>query len=59
MLVGKEYRGARFEEAKTANQSGGGRSDPSQYQGPAREKVSDEEHYAVGSKGEEKMVERA
>jgi len=59
MLVGKEYRGARFEEAKTANQSGGGRSDPSQYQGPAREKVSDEEDYAVGSKGEEKMVERA
>ena len=58
MLVGREYRGARFEEARTANQSGGGKSDPSQYQGPAREKVYDEEE--VGTpKAEDKRFEKA
>lgn len=57
MLVGKEYRGAHFEASKTATERDGGKTDPSQYQGPQREKVSDDEE-SIG-KAEEQRVEKA
>lgn len=61
MLVGPEFRGARFEEAKTATQRDGGKGDASDHQGPAREKVYDEEQDGTDGafKQGEKRVERA